>query len=177
MKTSYGKLWAVFAAVLLAGSLPASSQSATADPRAVRVEPTQAGGILPAGPVARQIDDPSTGTRWLLAHDPAHPEGPGRFVLSANSSLGSGSAASGSVGDAKGLASVDAQRFVIHVGDALLVEEHTAVVDAQLEAVALGSAVRGAEFKARLRIGGKVVRVLASGPGRSALVREDGARQ
>ena len=43
-----------------------------------------------------------------------------------------------------------------------MVEEHTAVVDARLEAVALGPAAKGGEFRARLKIGGKVVRVIAS---------------
>ncbi len=36
---------------------------------------------------------------------------------------------------------------VIHPGDALVVEEHTAVVDARLEAVALGSAAAGEELQ------------------------------
>jgi hypothetical protein len=61
---------------------------------------------------------------------------------------------------------------VIHTGDALLVEEHTALADAWLEALALANAVVGAEFKARLRIGGKVVRVVAVAKGRAMLAPE-----
>ena len=61
---------------------------------------------------------------------------------------------------------------MIHTGDALMVEEHTAVVDARLEAVALEPAVMGARFKARLKIGGKVVRVVAVSPGRASFAPE-----
>ena len=56
---------------------------------------------------------------------------------------------------------------MIRTGDALTAEEHTAVVDTRLEAVALESATKGARFKARLKIGGKVVRVIAISPGRA----------
>jgi flagella basal body P-ring formation protein FlgA len=61
---------------------------------------------------------------------------------------------------------------VIRTGDALLVEEHTAVVDARLEAVALESAAKGARFKTRLEIGGKVVRAIAISPGRAGFAPE-----
>ena len=61
---------------------------------------------------------------------------------------------------------------MIRAGDALLVEEHTAVVDARLEAVALESAAKGARFKARLKIGGKVVRAVAISPGRAGFAPE-----
>ena len=54
---------------------------------------------------------------------------------------------------------------VIHAGDVLIVEEHTAVVEARLEAVALGPAAAGAIFRARLKIGGKVVRAVAVSAG------------
>jgi hypothetical protein len=51
----------------------------------------------------------------------------------------------------------------------VIVEEHTSVIDARLEAVALGSAAVGAEFKARLKIGGKVLRVVALAAGRAEM--------
>jgi flagella basal body P-ring formation protein FlgA len=52
------------------------------------------------------------------------------------------------------------------------VEELTGVVDARLEAVALEPAVMGAHFKARLRIGGKVVRAVAVSPGHASFAAE-----
>ena len=61
---------------------------------------------------------------------------------------------------------------MIHAGDALVVEEHTAVVDARLEAVALAPAAVGAEFSARLKVGGKVVRAGALAAGRAVLAPE-----
>lgn len=66
---------------------------------------------------------------------------------------------------------------MIRAGDALIVEEHTAVVDARLEAIALGSASKDAQFKARLKIGGRVVRVTALGPGGAMLEPEDKGSQ
>jgi flagella basal body P-ring formation protein FlgA len=41
------------------------------------------------------------------------------------------------------------------------------VADVRLEAVALGPAVKGAHFKARLKLGGKVVRAVAVSEGRA----------
>jgi hypothetical protein len=107
-----------------------------------------------SGQVVRVIDDGANGDRWLLVRDATNSGGPGRMVRLA-------SAAAGSM-----------IRPVIHAGDALVVEEHTAVVDARLEATALGSAVIGAVFQARLKIGGEAVRVVALGPGRADLMPE-----
>jgi len=104
-----------------------------------------------SGQLIRVIDDGATGDRWLLVRQASDPGGPGRMVRVE-------SAASGS-----------AIHPVIHAGDAVIVEEHTEVVEARLEATAVGSAVIGAEFEARLKIGGKVVRAMALGPGKAAL--------
>jgi flagella basal body P-ring formation protein FlgA len=57
------------------------------------------------------------------------------------------------------------------------VEESSPVVEARLEAVALGPAVVGSAFNVRLKIGGKIVRALALAPGRAALALEMEARQ
>jgi hypothetical protein len=67
-------------------------------------------------------------------------------------------------------------RPVIRAGDRLIVEEHTALVDAVLEARALTPAAPGSAFDARLTVGGRVVRAVALGPGRAALQLETGAR-
>ena len=110
-----------------------------------------ASGSGPSGEVVREIDDPHTGDQWMLMRDPVHPEGPGRLVLVAGPGMEPASAgtrdreqpgASCRRADA-------ASHPVIHAGDALIVEEHTAVVEARLEAVALGPAVAGREFSGR----------------------------
>jgi hypothetical protein len=54
----------------------------------------------------------------------------------------------------------------------VVVEETSAVAEARLGAVALESATEGSSFNARLEIGGKVVRVLALGPGRAVFQPE-----
>jgi flagella basal body P-ring formation protein FlgA len=65
---------------------------------------------------------------------------------------------------------------VIHAGDRVIVEENSPVVEARLEAVALGPAALGSALEVRLKIGGLVVRAIARGPGRAALQPEIGVR-
>jgi hypothetical protein len=114
-------------------------------------------------PVIREIDDPHTGARWLLMRNPIHPGGPGRLVLLANGDPSGGGRAAG----------VELQpvnlRPVIRAGERLVVEEHTQVVEARLEAVALNPAAAGSVLNARLKMGGKVVRAVALAPGRAVL--------
>ena len=115
----------------------------------------------PAGASAvREIDDPHAGIRWLLIKDAEHPGGPGRLVP-----LGDGEFEKRTL--ARSAELVAAQ--VIRAGDRIAVEEHTDRVDAVLEAVALGSAVEQGWFEARLRIGGRVVRVVAIRAGHARL--------
>jgi len=112
--------------------------------------------------VLREIEDPSTGDLWLLLRDQSRSGGPGRFVLArqrTHTTQTSGHCA------AQPISAIE--RPVIHAADAVIVEEHTAVVDTRLEAVALGPAAKGAQFKARLKIGGKAVRAVAISPGRA----------
>ena len=119
--------------------------------------------------VLRELVDPHSGDHWLLLRDPSHAGGPGRLVLApkrcgvpAGSSTRS-SAVTGAVP-------------VIRAGDTLVVEEHTAIADARLEAVALNAAPVGQNLNARLKVGGKVVRVMAEGRG-LAVLAEDGWEQ
>lgn len=119
--------------------------------------------------VIREIDDPSTGDRWLLVRDWNRPGGPGRLLLLAGSPRATEAAtaprnSAGSAGQVSALAAP-----VIHAGDPLVVEEDTPMVEARLAATALGPAACGAAFEARLEIGGKVVRVRALGSGRASL--------
>jgi len=121
--------------------------------------------------IIREIDDPHTGDRWLLVRNGRFPGGPGRLVLAADHRNATG--ASGSVAGQPD----EAQLIpVIHTGDRLIVEEHTAIVDAVLEARALNSATAGAQLNVRLTIGGNVLRVMALGPGRAAFIAETGKR-
>ena len=124
------------------------------------------------GEVVREIDDPHTGERWLLRRNDQVPGGPGRLVLVAAHRSAAGGAtprAAGMTGDAQILP-------VIRAGDRLIVEEHTARVDAVLEARAMNPAATGASLDVRLTIGGSVVRAIAVGPGRAALQTEKGTR-
>jgi hypothetical protein len=121
------------------------------------------------GEVVREIDDPHTGDRWLLEPNLTHPEGPGRLVRLVGTGPGAGDRA-GVVSSRNGAALV----AVIRAGDRLIVEENTAVVEARLEAVALGAAAPGSTFNVRLRIGGRVLRAVALGPGRAALAPVNG---
>ena len=117
--------------------------------------------------VVREISDPSTGRRWLLKSDPDHPVGPGRLLLvegpispSENRSI----AARANPMQREALA----QLPVIHAGDRVVVEEHTTLLDSRFGARALGPALLGGEFRARLDIGGAIVRVVAGEAGRAS---------
>jgi len=149
-----------------APALLASGQTAATGPRSPFLFSASV-PVAVSGEIVREIDDPHTGDRWLLLRDSSHPGGPGRMVLVANvrnetrpNELEAG-----------------ALRPVIRAGDRLIVEEDTAVVAARLEAVALGPAVIGSPFEARLKIGGRVVRALALAPGRAAFQAETEVRR
>jgi hypothetical protein len=124
------------------------------------------------GEVVREIDDPNTGDRWLLVRNDQFPGGPGRMVLVAAHRNAPG----GAVLQAAGLAGEAQVLPVIRAGDRLIVEEHTARVDAVLEARAMNPAALGAAFDVRLTIGGHVMRAVALGPGHATLQTEAGVR-
>jgi len=121
------------------------------------------------GEIVREIDDPNLGDRWLLMRNDRYPGGPGRLVLVAAHRKTSRPQTAKEKEEARLLP-------VIRAGDRLTVEEHTAVVDAVLEARALSPAAAGSVLEARLAIGGRVVRAVALGPGRAALEPETEAR-
>jgi hypothetical protein len=103
-----------------------------------------------------EIDDPNLGTRWLLRRNPAHPGGPGiiETATCTDRELEAGAPP------------------VIHAGDRVILEEDSKVVEARLEAIALGAAAEGKTFRARVRIGGKLVRAVAVSAGRAMLLPE-----
>ena len=136
----------------MAGLLVSSSLAQTAPAVTKAPEETPGRAYL-------QIRDPHIGARWLVFRDPVNPAGPGRAILAADADP----AGSGTGAERKRAA------IVIHRGDKLTVEEHTAMVQAYLEGSAAGEAAVGACFDVRLKIGGKTVRAVAIGPGRAAL--------
>jgi Chaperone for flagella basal body P-ring formation len=122
------------------------------------------------GALVREMDDPSTGNRWLLERDLEHPGGPGRLVLAAGSRAGFAKVGNGGSSVGEAISAVP----VIRVGDAVTLVAHTAVMDAQLEAVALAPAAAGAAFPVRLKIGGRVVQAIALGARRARWAPESG---
>jgi len=151
----------------LAASVVMMAQSPASAPKALTPVPVCHSQVEEGqidGEIFREIRDPNSGERWLLASDVNHRGGPGRLVLEAK---GAGSDCAGNR-----RVPTPAKAPVIHAGDALIVEEHSTIAEAHLEAVALEPAARGAEFKARLKIGGKVVHVVALDRGRSAIAPE-----
>jgi hypothetical protein len=170
MKNWNAEKWIGIAlAGVAAAALPACGQTAAGMEHGARILVSPAGPVPASisGEIVREIDDPHTGTRWLLMRDLSHPGGPGRLVPAANPRS-----------EARPNEPVaEPVRPVIRAGDRLVVEEDTAVVSSRLEAVALGPATIGSSFDARLKIGGRVVRVLALATGRAAFKPEGEARQ
>jgi len=165
----------ILGAVVLTAAIMPGARSATADkPSARRGESLDHQGSNPgtdAASIAREIDDPHNGARWLLLIDPHHSGGPGRLVLAdtvLNKFL---------------LSKSVVQRTetplppVIHRGDRLILEEHSPVLDGRLDAIALNPAAVGGRLLVRLVIGGQVVRALAVGPGSVSLAQEKGGGQ
>ena len=112
-----------------------------------------------SAPAAREVRDPATGMRWVLVRDPEHPGGPGKLIPVADAGK-----------NASGLAHKPA---VIRAGDRIVVEEHSAVVDASFEATALDAAEQGARLRVRIRVlggpGGPIAWARAVERGRAEL--------
>jgi hypothetical protein len=135
----------------------------------VSVSPVAAASGAAEGSLVREIDDQQCGNRWLLFRDDRNPGGPGRLVLV--QSAQAGSAGRPATGAAAELPAAP-QKPVIHAGDRLVIEQETPQISARLEAVALAPAMAGRLFRARLRMGGKIVEAVALAPGRAALEPE-----
>lgn len=163
MRTGLKVAWSV---AFMALALAACAQSPALP------APSVQGGIF------REICDPNSGNRWLLIRNDAVPGGPGRLVLVADHPNQVPGPSERQANRPQPANQHDEARFhpVIHAGDRLIVEEHTAVADAALEARALIPATLGSALEVRLTIGGRVVRAVALGPGRAALQPETGVR-
>jgi len=135
-----------FAVAAIAAGVPAFAQKIP-----VSAQARQGAEVL------REIDDPANGGRWLLERDEEHPGGPGLLVLVEQG---------GPTRTAIRRKAAEAVP-VIRAGDRVLVEAHTAVMDAELEGVATMPAAVGSEFAVRLKMGGRVLHALAVGPGRA----------
>jgi hypothetical protein len=154
---------------LMMSALACQAQGSCPDSQAVRgraaTTPVHAFREIAFREIAfREIKDPQTGAHWLILSNAANPAGPGRMVLARNDNPCI------VIADAEEAAPVVA----VHLGDRMVVEEHTRVAEAFLEGVALGPAVAGASFSVRLKVGGQVVRAVAIAPGRAALMPEPG---
>jgi hypothetical protein len=149
---------------LLVGGLPAHAEGHEISTRDVRIA---ASLDSPAGSrrLLREIDDPNSGTRWLLVSDKSNAGGPGRLEL-ASPGRDQGTFARQAQGP--GVAE-SRPATIIRPGDKLVVEEHSATADAYLEGVALGPARPGSGLNVRLSIGHRVVRAVAVAPGRATL--------
>lgn len=162
-----GWAWLVLAPLACACAQTTSSAVAAPDTLCV-VAATPETALDVKDEVLRQIEDPTTGDLWLLVRNASRPGGPGRLVLARQRSGTQRLTVNGAWQPLQA-----GIRPVIRTGDTVAVEEHTAVLDVQLEATALEPAVRGAVFKARLKIGGNVVRVMAIAPGHAAFAQEN----
>jgi hypothetical protein len=157
--------------------LPASGRRADAKSHEVPIRDLRI-AALPAGAAGsarllREIDDPSSGTRWLLVRDQANPGGPGRIELAPP---GRDPGVPGR--QAKAARGPQTKPvLIIRAGDKVVVEEHSATTDAYLEGLALGPAGPGSALNVRLSIGGRVVRAVAVAPGRAALETGTEVRQ
>ena len=121
-----------------------------------------AGAELRHEPNPRVLHDTAVGKSWIVERDPVHPGGPGRMVQQ-----------NAAVDERTNTAQHTIEPVVIHAGDRVVFEEDTAVVHAELEAVALGNAVTKHLLPVRIVIGGRIALAIAIEPGR---VRLSGGR-
>ncbi len=137
---------------ILLGILVAASTSAAQTERAVTANAGTGASVV------REFRDPASGARWLVVRNTEDPAGPGRLILADIPGR-----------QRDGLPHGKPSASSVRPGDSVAVEEHTAAVDISLEAIAIDRAAIGSLFRARLKIGGKVVRAVAIAPGRAAL--------
>jgi hypothetical protein len=158
----------VLAAAIVPGAFSATDKSNSGRGNSMDRQTTGPGTTAS---IVREIDDPNNGARWLLLIVPHHPGGPGRLVLA------------DAVRNEVLLSKTEVQRTetplspAIHTGERLILEEHSKVVDARLDAIALNPAAVGGTLRVRLVVGGQVVRALAVAPGTVVLEQEKDGRE
>jgi hypothetical protein len=180
VRTSRGAAWGAGVLVLVVAAACAQTPGATASRAQVLLSSGSLAqcltGDLASGEIVREIRDPHTGADWLLMRNDRYPGGPGRLVLAGSHRNDAEGATKRAVNSSANRP--EGARFepVIRAGDRLIVEEHTAVADAVLEARALKPAALGSVFDVRLMIGGRIVRAVALGPGRAVFQNRSEAR-
>jgi hypothetical protein len=138
----------------------------------------------------REFVDPCLGSHWKIQTNAEHPGWPGRLVLmdvgAVRGGQGGNSASAVSVENKAGRASSSSREvpqfsanlalpLAVRAGDRLIVEQDSAVLHAEFQAVALESAMAGDSVRVRLSaastapqsIAGKVVSVLVTGAGQA----------
>jgi hypothetical protein len=111
----------------------------------------------------RAFEDPGTHQHWLLIRDQNRVTGPALLVKAqhaacVSSTLGKMNSESKPLFQLRSIP-------VIHAGDRIVLLEHSAVSDAELEATALQAAAVGDPLPVRLKFGGLTVRAIAAAPG------------
>lgn len=96
---------------------------------------------------------------WKLVRDPIHPAGPGDWLR-----LEGSGCAGRKKGEPGNLPENNGAPLVVRAGQRLLVEDHAALVEARVQAVALEPAHPGDLVQARLTAGGAVIRALVLSP-------------
>ncbi|WP_263352133.1 hypothetical protein [Acidicapsa acidisoli] len=148
------------------------------------------------GEAGREFVDPCLGSHWRIQSNAEHPGWPGRLVLvnagagpdrGGNSAAATGSAGNGSnqvslpAGNGSQFSPNITRPLAVRAGDRLIVEQDSAVLHAEIEAVALESARTGDSVRVRLSAGsttphgiaGKVVSVIATGAGQARWTIEE----
>jgi hypothetical protein len=122
----------------------------------------------------RAIDDRGTRQHWLLLKDQSHPACPALLVQAPRyrSCAGLGQTEI----DSRSHSVPEFSLPVIHVGDPIVVSEHTPTLDAELEATALEAAIAGEPLGVRLKIGGQTLRAIADAPGRATRIAKASER-
>ncbi len=120
----------------------------------------------------RFIDDPGAGRHWVMLEQIDRPEIPPLLVQIPRSHPCISPDVEISVEDSSP-AVRNPSRAVIHLGDRILLSQSTPTLHAQLDAVALHAAAVGETFYVRLKVGGHLVQVVATAPGRATLLVEE----
>jgi hypothetical protein len=158
---------------LTCAALPVASQNKRGSCSDAMVTVSAAASPCATQEIVREIDDPATGGRWMLMRDAGNPGGPGRMVLLAQGTP-SPTTARAPVEYAGSNFDRTVSAALIHAGDHLIVEEHTRLIDASLDAVALAPAREGQTLRVRLSISGHVVKAVAAAAGRATLIADSG---
>jgi hypothetical protein len=119
----------------------------------------------------RIIDDHGTGRRWLLVLQFDQPEAPALLLQMPDSH----SCSKLPVADVERQHPTSHQNVplpVIRPGDSVILSENSPVSDAQLEAIALERAATGQALTVRLKLGGHLLRAIATASGRATLLAE-----